>query len=324
MDKEQMKHDDRLDLLRVVSILAVIGIHTFGVQNDFACIISNALCRFSVPVFAMMSGFLSMRKIPSLGDFYRRRLLRVGIPLLAFSALYSIQAIIAGDTFQNVAMAFLLGKPSYHLWFGFMICGVYVIMPLLVRLVEELPHYLLLTVAVFLVLMTRYVGSGFWSILPFCAYALIGMIIYTRIKGGHSICLALGCFAAWVAVSYLSARAFISGVIFMHTSLYSIAGSCLFLSGMMLLVKPSCRIYGVGAAAKYVYGVYLFHVIAIRGLNHVLPRFFGNSADGGFAYALTLCVSTVLISFAVVSCVAKTRIGAWLFGVELRKCFCHS
>ena len=244
MDKEQMKHDDRLDLLRVVSILAVIGIHTFGGRNDSACIMSNALCRFSVPVFVMMFGILSMRSIPSLRDFYRRRLLRIGFPLLAFSVLYCIQAVWAGDTLRNVVMAFLLGKPSYHLWFGFMICGVCVIVPLLVRLVDELPHYLLLTVAVFVVLMTKYVGYGFWSILPFCAYALIGMIIYIKIKGRHSVCLALVCFAAWLVISYLSAKAFVGGVIFMHTSIYSIAGSCLFLSGTMLLLKPTCRIYG--------------------------------------------------------------------------------
>ena len=69
--------------------------------------------------------------------------------------------------------------------------------------------------------------------------------------------------------------------------------------------------------AKFVYGVYLFHVIAIRGVCHVLSKcFFGSE----FTYALTLCVSTVLISFVVVACAAKTRIGAWLFGVELRKC----
>jgi len=96
----------------------------------------NALTRFCVPIFILISGalLLAPRAGMPVRTFYRRRLRRVGIPLAAWSAFYlGLRAFTApeGLTLRQGAIDLATGKPYYHLYFLFVLAGLYVITPFL-------------------------------------------------------------------------------------------------------------------------------------------------------------------------------------------------
>lgn len=137
-----------LDHARVVAILAVVVLHVAaGVVIDnpvgspawWAGNAWDAAMRWCVPVFVMISGALLLdpARTEPLAVFYRKRLSRVLLPLLAWSALYLgrdlWRAHAAGEPlpWAGAWQAFQGGAPHYHLWFLFMIVPLYAVTPFL-------------------------------------------------------------------------------------------------------------------------------------------------------------------------------------------------
>lgn len=138
-----------VDALKVLSIFAVILLHcaaplllTFeqeeasGGTSWWIGNLYDSAVRWAVPVFVMVSGALLLgrsREEP-VGEFLRRRLLRVAIPFLAWSVLYFEWRIWfwGADLEHAELLSMLLREPiSYHLWFVYMLLGVYLLAPLL-------------------------------------------------------------------------------------------------------------------------------------------------------------------------------------------------
>jgi len=136
-----------MDFARVAGMLAVVTVHVISPamlhdvtdKNSGAWWTAagiNALTRFCVPIFILISGalLLAPRAGMPVRTFYRRRLRRVGIPLAAWSAFYlGLRAFTApeGLTLRQGAIDLATGKPYYHLYFLFVLAGLYVITPFL-------------------------------------------------------------------------------------------------------------------------------------------------------------------------------------------------
>ena len=134
------------DVLRVIACLAVIMIHTsahyvtgsdLGSFNFWAGNFFDSISRIGVPIFVMISGALMLDENY---DFSIKKLLGHIIKIIVFyvfwSAVYSIVGNIVVPIIKNrsiniksVILAFISG--SYHLWFCFMIIGLYLLVPLL-------------------------------------------------------------------------------------------------------------------------------------------------------------------------------------------------
>jgi len=94
------------------------------------------LAHVSIPIFVMISGALLLddSRRESAGQFYRRRLLRVGVPLVFWTVAYlAVRVFIDGEslTVARAARLILSGDPYYHLWFLYMIFGMYLVTPAL-------------------------------------------------------------------------------------------------------------------------------------------------------------------------------------------------
>lgn len=138
-----------LDYLRVVACFMVILVHCiepFYLNSEGTYIASyndalwvtfvNSLLRIAVPLFMMASSYLLMPIITDTSTFYRRRFQRVVIPFILWSLAYAFIPMWGSggeiDIAKNLSQLSLnLMWHSGHLWYVYMLIGIYLFMPIL-------------------------------------------------------------------------------------------------------------------------------------------------------------------------------------------------
>ena len=134
-------HESWADLCRVCAIFGVVLIHSCGAafyqygkipQADWlSANPPDSLARCSVPLFVMLSGALLLRSgedrltVPQIAI----RIGKVLIPLLTWSVAYLWY--VSGYNFGAIRWLSPLTQPAmYHLWFVYMIIGLYILLPI--------------------------------------------------------------------------------------------------------------------------------------------------------------------------------------------------
>jgi surface polysaccharide O-acyltransferase-like enzyme len=134
------------DILRIVAISAVIVLHlasdpwTLNPVNSeswFTLNIISSLVRWCVPVFVMLSGmlFLSPQKEISLKKLYQKNILRLITALVFWGIVLQVMDYTTEGTpftANNIRLIFykiIFGIPYYHLWYLYIIIGLYIITP---------------------------------------------------------------------------------------------------------------------------------------------------------------------------------------------------
>ncbi len=140
-----------LDYLRALACLTVIIVHScefFYIGAEYPlCIKSladlhwanliDSLFRPAVPLFVMASSYLLVPLRDDTQTFFKRRFTRVAIPFIVWMILYALIPQFGGswadmDLVAN-ARALLFNFPGIagHLWFVYMLLGVYLLMPII-------------------------------------------------------------------------------------------------------------------------------------------------------------------------------------------------
>jgi surface polysaccharide O-acyltransferase-like enzyme len=143
-----LTHSPWVDACRLFSIFGVLIIHIAGpIVNEYRSITldqflaANAIesfARVSVPLFTMLSGSLLLGKSASLSNT-GRRIFRTALPLIFWSFIYVFWiGSWSGKPLDPLdAVSLMLQSPvMYHLWFVYMIIGVYLLLPIL-RLISD-------------------------------------------------------------------------------------------------------------------------------------------------------------------------------------------
>ncbi len=199
MPQERLRHIQYINILRIIAIYAVVAAHvavwlargapTFSFNWWVGCWIFY-LAHFSIPVFVMISGALLLDdgRQETMAEFYQRRLLRVGIPLAVWTAVYfAARLFLEHETLtpgQTVRLI-LTGDVYYHLWFLYMIFGLYLITPVLRTFVRHAGRgQRVLVIVLGLILANAYFQtdallwhnqrSVFTMFIPFIPYYLCG------------------------------------------------------------------------------------------------------------------------------------------------------
>jgi surface polysaccharide O-acyltransferase-like enzyme len=108
------------------------------VSGDFY----ETIARASVPIFVMISGALLLndsRSIPHF-QFLKRRISKIGIPLLSWSILYYLAGVFSHHyifSLNDFIAKLVTAKIIYHLWFMYTIVGLYLITPLVKILLQN-------------------------------------------------------------------------------------------------------------------------------------------------------------------------------------------
>jgi len=96
---------------------------------------ADAGVRWCIPVFVMISGYLlfDCLKNQSVLHFYKRRVKKILIAFLFWSVLYLWLRFLFVDTigFKEAVHRILTGKAHSHLWYLYMLLGLYLVTPVL-------------------------------------------------------------------------------------------------------------------------------------------------------------------------------------------------
>ncbi len=162
------------DCLKCMAIFAVVFLHiaagkwAVAEYTTYEWKVLNfydSIVRWAVPIFVMVSGaiFLDTAKIPNIKKIYTKSVFRLFTAFLFWSILYALVSWKRGLEFNNAVLAIIKG--NYHMWFVFMIAGLYIISPLLHKIVEsdELTKYFLVIALIFTFIIPR--GLQFITIL---------------------------------------------------------------------------------------------------------------------------------------------------------------
>lgn len=139
--------------LRIVATLAVVLIHaSTGYLNstyiqDFDWNYANILhsfTRLSVPIFVMISGALLLPKEESPLEFYRKRLLTILPIFLFWTCVYLIYALwkqprlssLSSSQLLHIILPKLRSGANAHLWYLYLLVGLYLAIPFLHKLVK--------------------------------------------------------------------------------------------------------------------------------------------------------------------------------------------
>ena len=135
------------DLLRCTAMLAVIVVHITGGAleaspvgtPDFMVLnVYDGLTHWCVPVFVMLSGMFLLDPKHSLppSKLFFGHMLRIAAALAVWGTAYALveRVQVHGLSWESVRAALyqvLLGKTCFHLWFLYMLLGLYLVTPVL-------------------------------------------------------------------------------------------------------------------------------------------------------------------------------------------------
>ena len=328
----------RLDIavLRIVAMVEVIAIHVSpptlalvprGGPTWWTAEVLNLATRSCVPAFVMVSGALLLRPglTETAGDFYRRRLTRVLIPLLVWYSVYAVfdKVVLHArrDSFEVLSLV-LTGRTYTALYFFWIILGLYVVTPPLRVLLERARPRQLLTISVAVVLTTcawrstaTFVArhsdvdttstpTAFTYWIPYVGFFLLGAAL-TRVSVPRRAALpaALAVLVSNAAVVWSGSGSAPKALDLLLTPNYqgwavAVATVSLFVL-VTALARPSTRapsrpavaLEALGAATL---GVFALHLLVLYALRHLGPFSVDRGADRLGELAWLLSATTVL------------------------------
>lgn len=136
------------DILRALAAFAVVMIHVSAAHfnalsvNDSGWTLSNIFdgsTRWAVPIFVMISGalFLDPKKEVVIKKMYSKNILKMAIVFIFWSFVYVIYNLCIGETSGITDSIVGLIKGYNHLWFIFMLIGLYIATPLLRMITKD-------------------------------------------------------------------------------------------------------------------------------------------------------------------------------------------
>jgi len=285
MSAEQAAYD-KLDAARWMAALAVVLLHCaaypltsvsdYGSSDWQWANIYDAASRWCVPVFVMISGalLLNPNKHEAFKSFYRRRAARV-VPAVAFWTVFYLlwgALMYHLDGVPMDAAAWLRkatgGAPYYHLWYLYMLVGLYLFAPYLRALYQRCSprQRMAAVVAIFALAILQTLhrelnagGYGFFLtwFLPYISYFLAGRMMF---EGELRLPLPALILGVTIVLTAIGASALSTAnalnVYFYDT--FSLTVPLMSLAVFQLILNAR-RLPRFSAVASLTFGIYLAH-----------------------------------------------------------------
>lgn len=286
-----------LDMLKVVACFAVIMIHITA-ENWYTDEISaywivnnsyNGLSKWAVPLFIMVSGALFLSRDIPLKKLFTKYILKMLILLFVWGMFYWCFAAraISPDVLTDSLKKVLSGKVYSHLWYLFVLIGLYLITPIIrgfVRNSEKSVVFysvaLLFAIQVVLPYLTAKVPSlgsliKAFRISPLSEYLLYYLAGYYisnfEIKKWKRIALYSVAFPVMILIVIISdVMSFRQGSPYTLYGYFSI-GTSLTAFALFLLLKQTENFLSrakvrniISFISQLTFGIYLLHFVIIK------------------------------------------------------------
>jgi len=322
-----------LDIIRIIAVLAVVLLHLSGnfvlsydlsTPEFLAANLFDGLSRIGVPLFLMVSGALMLdeRRNVDMKTILRKNAAGIAVLIVLWSLIYAlVNAVLFplwwGHTPSIGGFLTETIQGSFHIWYLYMILGLYLATPflrafarkddpglargflILALIAQFLPHALAMLApvnGVFARLSNLIDSLHLHFFGGYAAYYLLGWyIVHVGVakKARRMAVYILGALGAAFIVGYTQLTGdFNNAYSELGLPVFLYAGAVfLLLSGLKprLSDKAQARI---GLLSRMTFGVYLIHPLAQRVLREILPY-------GGRLPALH-----ILLVFAIVTAVS--------------------
>ena len=132
-----------LDIAKILACFLVIVNHSHslskfaGVTTTVAIFdaVTFAICKIAVPIFVMTTGVLLLQKETTWKKTVIR-ILRVGVPLLVISIIHYVIAKDSNRTVWNFLRLLVSMPLSTHLWYLYMLIGLYLAIPFIHKITK--------------------------------------------------------------------------------------------------------------------------------------------------------------------------------------------
>lgn len=336
-----------LDILRILSISAVVLLHTAGQHWGDADVygtewlasnLFDAITRWAVPVFVMISGalFLDPQKSQPVKKLFKRNILHICQIILFWGFLYALCYRSIDITSTSSVLDFLKAGlyGHFHLWFLFMIIGLYVVTPILrcITKDEKTTSYFLALATVLNVILPYFsvLGGPFIFLDDFVSkfkielpigyiyYYVLGYFLMqidvTNAKRKLAACLAfLGVAATFVFTTMISyAAGEPMGTFFSYFSpSVCIASIGFFIQFKDFKLRSAKGVEIVRVLSSSVLGVYMVHILILEKL---LPLVGVTSTMcEPFVAIPATALATILLSFAFAAVLKKIPVFGRMF-----------
>jgi surface polysaccharide O-acyltransferase-like enzyme len=316
------KNVNSYDYLRVIATYAVVLLHTAApllfLYNELSLnqwMIANtfdSMVRWCVPIFFMISGafLLDPSKSASLFIFFKKRMNKVLIPFIAWSIIYYSYSVLTNKT-ENSLEIFIKGifnnDISNHLWYLYILIGLYLITPILSVLIQHLNKPLFLYM-----LVLWFIGNSVFNLAnhlfeiniyfdfvidDYLGYYLLGYFLKTQYinKKVTSTIYLLAFISLLVTIfgtyfdTFNNSGNFVGfyyNYLSPNTIIISIAIFLLF----KLELKPNSLINFIN---KRSFGIYLIHMLVIKILSDIF------NIDGSSFHPLISIPVVSIITFSI-------------------------
>lgn len=290
-----------ISVLRSCACFMVVYLHcagTFVAQIDdqfnwWSSTFIDVLTRCSVPIFVMITGALLGNNTDEYSVFIKKRISRIVVPLIIWGFIYILfYYFLKGDDYsiKKIVSVFISGPISFHLWYLYMIVGIYLFIPIINPWLQKASNK---EIWIFLALwqlasfiyplyehkMKMEPGIDLVYFSGFIGYYVLGYaILHKRLlnqlsKNWSAVLFILATVFTYACILWMSSKGK-SPVLFMHNYLYlniAIAAVALFIFVQQL--KINLRLTNFFAlTGKLSFGIYLFHIIPLKLFFHYFPE----------------------------------------------------
>ena len=298
----------------------------------------DSFVRFSVPLFLMITGALLLGRQHDYPIFLKKKVLRIFLPFVFWTTIYIGYNFLEPPQFNgklasqsNFEWILQQAKEgsSYHLWYMYMLLGIYVAMPLLAKIIAKVRKlYLelfLLTWVLFISLSASYTSNSnfewnLWYYLGYLGYVVLGYylsIINTKSKRVSTLAVitfTIGLFVTFYGTFYYTDK---TGVFCKNYYSYLIPNVLLMATSVYVLLKNAdIKLNGVLKTArniidKHSYGIYLSHILVLNYL--IMYGVDWNLIHPLIGIPLTTII-TLIVSVAIVYLISKVPLGKYISG----------
>jgi surface polysaccharide O-acyltransferase-like enzyme len=351
------KRNYGLDILRVIACYMVIQAHAgefYYIRTDgtVSNIVDaywvgwyNPICIISVPLFVMISGFF-LFPINDVPAFFKKRFSRIVIPFVFWCIFYALYLYLRGYDSLNTTLLHIVNIPINfgaqvgHLWFVYMLLGIYLFAPILSPWIQtasrkSMEVYLVLwaitlNIPYIHLVIPEIWGETFWNHTPMLYYfsGFLGYVVLANyIKRFHMEPRRWNYVAgiALIVVGYaittygflyrLPTEKVVSKLVL--TWSFETINIAMMTTGAFLMAKnikiknPDSAIMRlVSDISAKSYGIYLAHILVLNGVHSLLD----NRIDSAAVKIPVMGVCAFIITFIIVKLLSFLPKSKWLVG----------